>query len=292
VGAGLAGADREDGVEQEHTLSCPCLEVAVVGDGASGVVVELAEHVPERWRKRHAGSDGKGEAVGLPWLVVRILAEQDRADAPERREAQGLEDFGRRRIDLSPPCLEGQESLEAVKVWTFLLRPECGPATWNGGQDRGQRLDRDGWASAEDVARESLGDELPRGQEIVVIERGQVWRVVGQLPRTTAASGPGQDEAVGAKVHTRYAHVPPERLAVRERAGQAGELEELGQDLGIRGGHALGQEVRPLRPQDRQPNSRSPGYLPGDLAFERIRHAILVMRGKGAAIVITAPPPE
>jgi hypothetical protein len=47
VGPREAGSDGKDGVEEEHTLARPWLEVAVRGNGVAGVLVQLAEQVAE-----------------------------------------------------------------------------------------------------------------------------------------------------------------------------------------------------------------------------------------------------
>ena len=60
-------------VEQEHSLRCPAREVAVVGNGSAGLVVDLLEDISQRGRNVDARIHREAETVGLTGTMVRIL---------------------------------------------------------------------------------------------------------------------------------------------------------------------------------------------------------------------------
>lgn len=140
VGAGLAGPYGEHGVEEEYALAGPGPKVSVLGDGMAGIVMQLAEHVAERRGRRDAGPNGEGQAVGLPGLVIGVLAEEDGADSPAAGEPQGIEDFERGRVDVPGPVLADQEALELAEVRPVALVVERGPGAGDGGQAGGRAL--------------------------------------------------------------------------------------------------------------------------------------------------------
>lgn len=140
VGSWLGGAYGEDGVEEEGALTGPGHEVAVVRRGRAGIVVELAEKVPERRGWGDAGSHGEREAVGLAGLVVGVLSEEHGADGAERGEAEGLEDLAGRRVDGCGGVLAGEERVEVAEVRLRPLAVQNGPAAGDGREDAGRRV--------------------------------------------------------------------------------------------------------------------------------------------------------
>jgi hypothetical protein len=140
VGAGLGGPHGQDGVEEEEALARPGHEVAVAGDGHAGVVVELAEQIAEgRWR-RDAGSHGEGEAVGLPGLVIGVLAQEDGAHGLKGSQAEGLEDLGGGGVDSGAGVLVGEKGLEPLEVRLLALMVEGSPTAGDGREGPGPGL--------------------------------------------------------------------------------------------------------------------------------------------------------
>ena len=87
----LVGADRQHGVEQQHPLLGPAVEVARRGDGRAGVVGDLLEDVLQRGREGNAVGDRETESVGLPGTVIGVLADDDHFQLFERAFVEGPE---------------------------------------------------------------------------------------------------------------------------------------------------------------------------------------------------------
>lgn len=74
---GLVGTHRQYGIEQQHALLGPTVEVAACGYGGAGIVVHLLEDVLQRGRKGHAVAHREAQTVGLTLAVIGILAYDD-----------------------------------------------------------------------------------------------------------------------------------------------------------------------------------------------------------------------
>ena len=73
----LVRAHGQHGVEQQHALFGPAVEIARSGNGRARIVVHLLEYVDQRGRERHAVADRKAQSVGLPRPVIRVLSDDD-----------------------------------------------------------------------------------------------------------------------------------------------------------------------------------------------------------------------
>ena len=62
VGAWQTRAHRQRRVEQQHSVARPGLEVPVVGDRHTHVIVQLPMDVHQRWRHLYAVTDGEASA--------------------------------------------------------------------------------------------------------------------------------------------------------------------------------------------------------------------------------------
>ena len=98
VAVGLVGPHRERGVEQQHALARPALQVAAGGHGSAHVLLYLLEDVLQRGREGHAVLHREAQAVSLAGLVVGVLADDDHLHLVEGAQVEGIEDEAARRI--------------------------------------------------------------------------------------------------------------------------------------------------------------------------------------------------
>lgn len=92
VAAGHMRAHRQRGIEQQHALLCPAHEVSAAWHGHAEVALYLLEYVDKRRRKRHAIVHREAQPVGLPRLMVRVLAYYHNLNLAERAKVEGVED--------------------------------------------------------------------------------------------------------------------------------------------------------------------------------------------------------
>lgn len=119
------GAHRERGVEQQHTLSGPPAEVARRRHRRSCVRTHLPEYVHERRRHRHPVGHRKTHARGLPYVVIRILAENDHFHLVERAGIESREYTRSRRKHLPGCVFRPYEIRKASKTFRLPLRCQC-----------------------------------------------------------------------------------------------------------------------------------------------------------------------
>ena len=98
MAVGLMGTYGECGVEQQHALPGPALQIARLGYGGTEVLLYLLEDVLQGWREGYAVLDGEGESVSLARLMVRVLPYDDDLDLLERTQVEGIEDKPPRRV--------------------------------------------------------------------------------------------------------------------------------------------------------------------------------------------------
>ena len=70
---GFVCAHRKHGVQQQHALLGPAVEVAALRHGHPRIVVHLLEDVLQRRRERHSVAHREAEPVGLTLAVVGVL---------------------------------------------------------------------------------------------------------------------------------------------------------------------------------------------------------------------------
>ncbi len=124
MGSGLPGSHGEGRVEEEHPLRRPGVEAPMGRRLDAEVGLQLLEDVPQRWRLRHARTDGEAEAVGLAGAVVRVLTEDDHLDLLERGEVQCGEHLVVGGVDGVLRPLVSHESLKLGPVGLGQLRPQ------------------------------------------------------------------------------------------------------------------------------------------------------------------------
>ncbi len=112
VRGGMRGPYRQRGVEQEHALARPALQVAVTWWRDADVCGQLLVDVRQRRRHRHITLHRETQAVRLPWAVVRILPEHDDPCVGVGGEVQRGEDGISRRIHGVAGSLVGDELLQ------------------------------------------------------------------------------------------------------------------------------------------------------------------------------------
>ena len=80
---------REHAIEQQYPLSGPRLELAIQDAGLPTITSHFLKDVAQRRRALLCRSHRKSQAIRLPWLVVRVLADDDDSDGVEWRQIQG-----------------------------------------------------------------------------------------------------------------------------------------------------------------------------------------------------------
>ena len=126
VGIGVGALDGHGGVEHQHALVGPALQVAVVGDVDVQVALELFIDVHQRRRRRHARLHREAQTVGLARAVVRVLAEDHHLDLVQRRRVERVENHRARRIDfLAGRLLLAQELAQLGHVGLVELSTQC-----------------------------------------------------------------------------------------------------------------------------------------------------------------------
>ncbi len=67
---GLSGAHGQAGVEEEHSLFGPFLQVSVIGNLKADIAVQFLENILQAGRRADAGQHRETQSVGLvlgPW---------------------------------------------------------------------------------------------------------------------------------------------------------------------------------------------------------------------------------
>ncbi|CAH0321498.1 hypothetical protein SRABI112_05338 [Pseudomonas mediterranea] len=100
MGVGIGALHGHGGIEQQHALVGPALQVAVVGDVDVQVALQFLEDIHQRRRRGYARLHRKAQAMGLARAVVRVLTEDHDLDLVQWRGIEGIEDQRSRRVDL------------------------------------------------------------------------------------------------------------------------------------------------------------------------------------------------
>jgi hypothetical protein len=80
-------SDRQASIQHENAAVCPgCEKTALVRWSNEGriVILEGDVHISKRRRGWSRSTNGKGEAMGLVYVVVGVLAKNDDLDLAER----------------------------------------------------------------------------------------------------------------------------------------------------------------------------------------------------------------
>ena len=89
MGIGLVGANRQHGVQQQHALAGPAGQTAGLRCRAAEVIGQFFVNIAQRGRNFNAVRNGKGQAVCLKIVMVRILAQNDRLDRVRLQRFEG-----------------------------------------------------------------------------------------------------------------------------------------------------------------------------------------------------------
>jgi hypothetical protein len=116
VGVGLPLSHGEGGVEQQHPLVCPALQVARGGNRCTQVTLYLFIYILQRWWHFHAVVDREAKAVGLSFFMIGVLAQDDHAHAVERATVKGIKNQTGRWITPTGPILLAHIVGEQLKV--------------------------------------------------------------------------------------------------------------------------------------------------------------------------------
>ncbi len=91
MGIGIALFDREHGIEQQHALTRPVFEKAVIGRRDAQIRVQFLVDILQRRRDAHAWAHRKRQAVGLIVAVIGVLAQDHHAHLVERGGVERVE---------------------------------------------------------------------------------------------------------------------------------------------------------------------------------------------------------
>ena len=101
-------------------MLCPSGEVAVAGDGHAEVGIEFFVDVLQGGGDSHPSGHAETEPHGFPWVVVRILPQDDYFDLLEGGSIESVEDQAAGRIDdLSLGFFLFDEGDEIIKKGLF-----------------------------------------------------------------------------------------------------------------------------------------------------------------------------
>ena len=116
-------AYRQCGVQQQHALLRPLLQVTAQRGPEPHIVRQFLEDVDERLGEGHAVLHGEAQPVRLPVLMVGILPDDDDLDLVKGGAVEGIEDAWPRRKDAVVPLLFLQKGLELCEIWRLKLIP-------------------------------------------------------------------------------------------------------------------------------------------------------------------------
>lgn len=101
---------------------CPTFEVPVRGRVDAEVVVQFLENVDERGGRLDSHRYREAKSVSLAWVVVGVLADDDRLDFIDRAKVEGRKNLGSRRVNHVVFCLFLQKFFfNLFKVWLLEL---------------------------------------------------------------------------------------------------------------------------------------------------------------------------
>src|SRR5690606_37817865 len=115
------------GIKQEHTLVCPRRKVAMVRyPEPRDIRGQLLVHVAQRGWYTHARRNGKGQAVSLPYVMVRVLPQDDHVNRVKGGVVERIENKVTRWINRMFPLFCHQELFELPHISLFKLGTKYG----------------------------------------------------------------------------------------------------------------------------------------------------------------------
>ena len=109
MGIGLVGPYRQDRIEKQHSLISPLLQISVIRDRASKVIVKLFVNVLKGGRGLLARQDRKAQSMGLIHIMIRILSKYHDPNPGQGRIMEGIKNIVHRRKNLPGLIFLGQE---------------------------------------------------------------------------------------------------------------------------------------------------------------------------------------
>ena len=117
VGIGLVGADRQDSVQKEDSLSGPFDQISVVRHITAYIIMKLFVDIYKRRRCRTAGPHREAHAVGLSLAVIGILSQDHNTDTAERSLMEGIEKILSGRIYRIGPVFILYKGKKVSVIW-------------------------------------------------------------------------------------------------------------------------------------------------------------------------------
>lgn len=126
VRGGFVGAYRQYGIEQQHALFRPSIQVTAVRIRSSRIGLYFLENIDERRGERDAVIDRKAQSVGLSFSVIGILSDDDDPDVLRPAFVQRPEDITSRREDTTCGVFPFNEIDQIGKIGFFELVSQQG----------------------------------------------------------------------------------------------------------------------------------------------------------------------
>ena len=99
VACGHVGPHRQGGVQQQDSLLGPAFQVSVGRWRDAKVVMKFLEDVDEGGRRVDSVGHREAQAVGLSWIVVGVLPDDNHLHLVHGAKVQGRKDFRSRRVN-------------------------------------------------------------------------------------------------------------------------------------------------------------------------------------------------
>ena len=97
MATGFVCLDRQRSVEQQYALFRPSAQITALWDRRAQVAMDLLVDIHQRRGYLHTIGHGKRESHGLPFLMVRVLADDDHAHLVKRARVKGVKNKPCRR---------------------------------------------------------------------------------------------------------------------------------------------------------------------------------------------------
>ena len=91
MAVGLMGTYCQRSVHEQHTLLLPSRKITACRNRCTEVVVYLLKDVLQGWRHRHSVGNREAQPHCLPWLMIRVLSDDDHLHLVVGAQVEGVE---------------------------------------------------------------------------------------------------------------------------------------------------------------------------------------------------------
>lgn len=117
MGAGLIGLYGECGIQEQHSLSGPVVQIAGFWHIYFEIFGNFFVNILQRWGKGYVFIHGEAKTIGLPGTVIGVLAEDHHFYIFKRTEFESAENIFPFRIDFAGGIFFFDELDEIFKVF-------------------------------------------------------------------------------------------------------------------------------------------------------------------------------